>query len=112
MAIFITFPGFFLNRLQEPLRGPCNHKELAAVIFRRFLRRKLPSPYLKDSLFDIPENRDCLFLIAEALTHYSFTMANVFECEYHVHKQKILRNVHSYLAQHSIIYYSVKDRYA
>ena len=30
-AIFIVFPGFFLYILQEPLREPCNQREIAAV---------------------------------------------------------------------------------
>ncbi len=38
-AIFIVFPGFFLNILQEPLREPCNQREIVAVIFRQFLVR-------------------------------------------------------------------------
>ena len=37
MADFIVFPDFCLNILQEPLRKPCNQKEIAAVIFRQFL---------------------------------------------------------------------------
>jgi len=40
MAIFIVFPGFCLKQLQEPLREPCNQREIAAVIFRQFLKRR------------------------------------------------------------------------
>ena len=29
-VIFIVFPGFFLNILQEPLREPCNQREIVA----------------------------------------------------------------------------------
>ena len=33
IEIFIEFPVFCLNILQEPFREPCNQKEIAAVIF-------------------------------------------------------------------------------
>ena len=38
-AFFLIFRGYCRNILHEPSREPCNQKEIAAVLFRQFIRR-------------------------------------------------------------------------